>query len=215
MSADLLTVAHPRNTALLIIDMNNDFVHPDGQAARTGGRDLTASRSVIPTIVGLAADARAAGVAVIHCQHTTLPGGVGTSSAWAQARAWATYSAPEICLKDTWGHAIIDALAPQPGDIVVHKYRYGAFTGTQLELILHSLGRDTAVCCGISTNVCVEDTARQAFANDMHVVLPEDACASWDMRLHAASLETARQRYATVTTSAVLRTAWAQQTSTT
>lgn len=208
----LSELADPARTALLIVDMSNDFVHPDGKAARVGRRDLTASRAVIGTIADLAARARAAGVPVIHCQHTTLPGGASASGPWREARRRATYSAPDICLAGTWGHDIIDDLAPQPADTIVRKYRYGGFTATHLELVLRSLNRDTVICCGISTNVCVETTAREAFARDFYVVLPADACASWDMRLHEAALETARHRYATVTTCADLRQVWAPAT---
>lgn len=200
--------ADPRRAALIVIDMSNDFIHPDGQAARLGHRDLTASRAVVDNIAALAAHARTADVPVIHVQHTTLPGGASASGPWLEARRGATYSAPEICLAGTWGHEIIAELTPQPADTIVRKYRYGGFTGTHLELVLHSLRRDTVICCGISTNVCVETTAREAFSRDFYVVLPSDACASWDMNLHTATLETARQRYATVTTCDDLRQVW-------
>ena len=77
---------------------------------------------------------------------------------------------------------------------MVLKFRYGGFAGTSLDFVLCSLGRQTAICAGVSTNACVEAAAREAFSLDYYVVIPEDACASWGMSLHDATLATARQR---------------------
>jgi ureidoacrylate peracid hydrolase len=198
----------PEHTAVLIIDMSNDFVHPQGKAATIGRRDVTAALGVIPVMQRLAAAARAAGVLVVHCQHTTLPNGASDSGPWLDARSRSTYSAPDIGLDGSWGQQNVDELHPEPTDAIVRKFRYGAFAGTDLELILRSTGRQTVVCCGVSTNVCVETTAREAFAREFYVVIPEDACASWDMSLHQAALQTARHRYATVTDTAALEALW-------
>jgi ureidoacrylate peracid hydrolase len=198
----------PATTALLLIDFTNDFVHPEGQAAVIGGRDLGPARSVLPAAAALLAAARAAGATVVHCQHTTLRDGASDSPVWRDARSRAGYSAPQICLDGTWGQEIVAELAPAPGDHVVQKYRYGAFTGTRLELLLRSLGITTVVCAGVSTNVCVDTTAREAFAREFSVVLAADACASWDMTLHDATLRTAAQRFAVVADTAAIREAW-------
>lgn len=206
-----LEMFEPSRTALLIVDMSNDFVHPEGKTARVGGRDVSAGQAVIPRIRELADAARRVGVLVIHCQHTTLPGGAGDSGPWRSARARATYSVPDICLDGSWGQDILEELTPAEGDLVVKKFRYGAFTGTNLELVLRSTGRESVVCCGVSTNVCVETTAREAFSREFYVCLPEDACASWDMRLHAATLDSARHRYAAVTTGSDLLARWAAE----
>lgn len=92
--------------------------------------------------------------------------------------------------------------------MVVQKYRYSAFAGTNLDLLLRSAGVCTVICAGVSTNVCVEATAREAFSADYYVVLPEDACGSWSVPLHEAALETARHRYATVCTTDELAAIW-------
>jgi ureidoacrylate peracid hydrolase len=206
---DLAERVAPGRTALLLIDFSNDFVHPQGQAATIGGRDVRPARGVLPVAAALLDGARAAGVTVVHCQHTTLRGGASDSPVWRDARSRAGYSAPRICLDGTWGQAIVDELAPVPGDHVVQKYRYGAFTGTRLELLLRSLGIGTVVAAGVSTNVCVDTTAREAFAREFAVVLASDACASWDMTLHDATLRTAGQRFAVIATAAAVREAWA------
>jgi len=213
----LEAIADPAHTALAIVDMCNDFVHPDGKTAQRAGREVEHALAVIPRMQELLAAARAAGVLVVHCQHTTLPDGRSASGPWLEARSRATWSVPDIGVEGTWGQQILDELAPVASDVIVKKHRYGGFQGTNLDLVLRSTGRRTLVCCGVSTNVCVETTAREAFARDYYVVIPGDACASWDMALHEASLATARHRYATVCATDELTGLWspAQATSTT
>ena len=199
---------HPRHTALLLIDMCNDFLDPRGKTATRGGRSLEHARRVIPTMRTLVDAARQAGVLVVHAQHTTLPGNLSDSGPWLDARSRATYSVTDLCVKGSWGQQIIDELAPAATDVLVEKYRYSAFAGTNLDLLLRSNGIKTVICAGVSTNVCVEATAREAFSADYYIVIPEDACGSWSPELHNATLETARHRYAVVCESGELMTTW-------
>lgn len=210
----LAAMAEPRHTALAIVDMCNDFVHPDGKTAQRAGRPVEHALAVIPRMQELLAAARAAGVLVVHCQHTTLPDGRSASGPWLEARSRATYSVPDIGVDGTWGQQILDELAPIPSDVVIKKFRYGGFTGTNLDLVLRSSGCRTVVCCGVSTNVCVETTAREAFSRDYYVVIPGDACASWDMTLHEATLASAQHRYATVCATADLAGLWSPASTT-
>lgn len=198
----------PAHTALVIIDMVNDFAHPDGLAVRQGGRDLSHIDAAIPQMHELLVAARAAGVRVVHVQHTTLAGHASDSGPWLDARSRATYSGRDICLDGTWGHQVIDALHPIDGETCVAKHRYSAFAGTGLDLILRSAQVATVITCGSSTNVCVESTARAAFDHDYYVVWPRDASGSWSPRLHEATLESAAQRYATVCTTAEVIEVW-------
>ncbi|GAA4303509.1 cysteine hydrolase family protein [Actinomadura luteofluorescens] len=207
-TATLADRLRPDRTALILIDLSNDFVHPRGKTATVGARDVSHAQRILLVAAELAEAARDAGVAVIHSQHTTLPGGASDSPVWRDARSRAAYSAPDICLDGSWGQEIAEEVAPRPGDQVVKKYRYGGFTGTNLELILRSLGRDSVVCCGVSTNVCVDTTAREAFARDFYVTIAADACASWDMGLHAAALRTAESRFAVVAATGDVLGAW-------
>jgi nicotinamidase-related amidase len=200
----------PGRTALLLIDMVNDFVHPEGKAAVRGGRPLDHIHSIIPAMQRLREAARAAGALVVHVQHTTLRNGGSDSPVWLEARRRSKYSAVDVCVEGTWGHHVIDELRPADDEQVVRKYRYGGFIGTSLELVLRSRGIETVVCTGSSTNVCVEATAREAFSHEFYVVLPRDACASWDRSLHEASLETAQARYATVVDSDAILAAWSR-----
>lgn len=194
--------------ALVVIDMCNDFLHPQGKTAQRAGRPIEAARTVVPVIAQLIAAARAGGVPVFHAQHTTLPRGLSDSGPWADARSRAAYSVPDICLAGTWGQRIVDELAPASGEPVVRKYRYSAFAGTELDLLLRTARRETVVCCGVSTNSCVEATAREAFSHEYYVVIPRDGCASWERSLHEATLATAAARYAEVVSAAEVVTAW-------
>jgi nicotinamidase-related amidase len=198
----------PERTALLIIDMLNDFVHSDGKAAVRGDRPMEFVQSIVPDIRRLLLAARRAGVLPVHIQHSTLPEGLSDSGPWLEARMRATYSAMDVCLQGTWGQQSIDELAPELDEPVVEKHRYGGFAGTNLDLILRSADVSTVVCCGASTNVCVDATAREAFDSDYYVVIPADACGSWDRSLHDASLRTAAHRYATITTIDEVVDAW-------
>jgi nicotinamidase-related amidase len=199
----------PEHTALLLIDMTNDFLHPEGKTATRANRPLDDARSVIPVQRHLLDGARRAGALVVHVQHTTLPDHASDSGPWLDARSRATYSVEDICLDGTWGQRVIDELRPVQTDAIVKKHRYSAFAGTNLDMILRSAQRRTVVCCGVSTNVCVESTARDAFSLDYYVVLPADACASWERSLHDASLASAGHRYATIVSADEILALWA------
>lgn len=205
----LAAKAAPRHTALILIDMCNDFLHSEGKTAVRAGRDLSHGRRVIPDMRRLLEGARAAGVLVVHVQHTTLRDGRSDSGPWLEARRRATFSVIDLCVEGTWGQQIIDELTPEPTDVVIQKYRYSSFAGTNLELVLRSAEIRTVVCAGVSTNVCVEATAREAFSAEFYVVLPRDACGSWSPELHDATLETAQHRYAQVCTVDDLVSLWA------
>lgn len=202
----------PRWTALLLIDLLNDFLDPEGKTAATAGRPIEVARSVIPAQQALLGAARRAGLLVVHLAQTTLRSRAASSGPWLDARSRATYSVEDLCLEGTWGAEVIRELAPADDDLVIPKYRYSGFAGTNLDLVLRSRGIRTVVCAGVSTNVCVEATAREAFSHDYYVVLPEDACASWDDDLHHATLRTAGHRYAAVTTVDELAATWRDHT---
>lgn len=208
MLSSLEEKIHPAHTALLLIDMVNDFIDVRGKTASRANRPLDHARAVIPSMQGLLAGARRAGVMVVHVQHTTLLDHASDSGPWLDARTRATYSVEDICLDGSWGQQIIDELAPLAGESIVQKYRYSGFAGTNLDLILRSSARKTVVCAGVSTNVCVEATAREAFSLDYYTVLAGDACASWDSSLHDAALASAGHRYATVCTAEKAAQVW-------
>lgn len=188
----------PDRAALVLVDMVNDFVHPEGKAAVRANRSLDAISPIIPRMQALLESARSAGCGVFHVQHTTLPDHASDSGPWLDARSRATYSVEDICMEGTWGQRFLEELTPAATEPVVKKHRYSGFAGTNLEMLLRGARRETVVVCGASTNVCVESTARDAFSRDFYVVWPEDASGSWSADLHRSALESAGHRYATV-----------------
>ena len=106
------------------------------------------------------------------------------------------------------GAEFVAPLAPQPGEPVIRKHRYSAFKGTNLDTVLRARGIRSVVPTGVSTNVCVESTLRDAFETGHYTALPRDACASWDADLHEATLKTANARFGLVCDSADLIDAW-------
>ena len=92
---------------------------------------------------------------------------------------------------------------------MIRKHRYSAFKGTDLDMMLRAHGIQTVVPTGVSTNVCVESTLRDAFEYDYYVCIPKDGVASWNMDLHAATLKTVDARFGLVTTCAEVMEVWA------
>ena len=207
MIANLLDRIDPAHTAILFIDMQKDLVY-DGFLCDQAGRDLAATRSVIPTMARLLAAARSSGALVCHVGFWTLPEHASDSGPWLAQRRRSTYSSDVLCIADTEGAEFIDELAPVPGELVIHKHRYSAFKGTDLDMTLRSRGIKTVITTGVSTNVCVESTLRDAFETGYYVCIPSDATASWDMSLHESTLQTVNHRFGLVTTTDESESLW-------
>ena len=207
MIASLRDRIDPAHTAILLIDMQKDLVY-DGFLCDQAGRDLTATRSVIPTMKRLLEAARSSGTLVCHVGFWTLPEHGSDSGPWLAQRRRSTYSSDVLCIADTEGAEFIDELAPAPGELIIHKHRYSAFKETDLDMILRARGIKTVITTGVSTNVCVESTLRDAFETGYYVCIPSDATASWDMSLHAATLQTVTHRFGLVTTTDEIESLW-------
>lgn len=198
----------PSHTAILLIDMQKDLVY-DGYLCDQAGRDLAATRSVIPTMKRLLRSARASGALVCHVGFWTLPSHHSDSGPWLAQRRRSTYSSDVLCIADTDGANFIDELAPIDRELIIHKHRYSAFKGTDLDMTLRARGIKTVITSGVSTNVCVESTLRDAFETGYYVCIPSDATASWDMSLHESTLQTVTHRFGLVTTTEEIETVWA------
>jgi len=188
----------PAHTALVIIDMQKDFC-VDGFATSKAGRPLDAAKALIPRLVKLLEAARATGIRVFHVGFETYPEHMSDSGVWLTQRRRATYASDKIALSGSEGMEFIDELKPEPDEFRVMKHRYSAFKGTDFDMLLRAHEIRTVVPTGVSTNVCVESTLRDAFEHTYYVCVPEDGCASWDMELHAATLKTANARFGLVT----------------
>lgn len=181
------------HTALVIVDMQRDFCE-EGYGAHKAGRDLSAAKDIVGSILRLLTAAREVGAAVAHAAFSTLPERGSDSGPWLAQRRRATASSETLCIEGSRGAEFIDALAPRAGEWVVRKHRYSAFSGTRLDLLLRSKEVKSLVICGVSTNACVESTARAAADLDYYVCVPPDATASWDRTLYDAALANVNHR---------------------
>jgi biuret amidohydrolase len=160
----------PGRTALLNIDMQNCFVEGSPIAAPDG-------RLVLERINRLAKACRDAGILVIHASVVLRPDGSNTGV----LAEFSPLVGEGILNKGTQSAALHSGLEIDPRDILIDKPRFGAFYGTDLELILRTRGIDTLIISGVATNVCCETTAREAAVRDFHVFFLSDGTATADM----------------------------------
>ena len=183
----------PAHTAVLVIDMQNDFAHVDGATGKCG-QDVARVRAIIPAIRRLVDGARAHGASVVYIQNTTLADGSSDSPAWLWFKTQYGKD-PAYCMPGTWGHAVVDELPILPGEPQVQKYRSSGFTHTNLDHVLRNRGIRTVICCGCTTDGCVESTVRDASFHDYYTLIASDAVASFTPANHDASLLVMRSRY--------------------
>ncbi|WP_270938449.1 cysteine hydrolase family protein [Falsiroseomonas oryzae] len=178
--------------ALLVIDMQRDFLEPGGFGAALGNDVSRLARVVAPCRALLDA-ARAAGLAVIHTREGHRP---DLSDA---PRAKVERSPPglrigdpgpmgRILIRGEPGHEIVPDLAPLPGEPVIDKPGKGAFYQTDLELMLRNRGVETLLVAGVTTEVCVHTTVREANDRGLRCIVVGDCCGSYFPEFHAAAL---------------------------
>jgi len=185
----------PARTALLVIDMQRDFLDPGGYAA-WAGLDISRLREPITSIRALLAAARHERVNVVHTREGHLPDLSDCPPAKLERSRAA--GAPigsqgplgRLLLRGEYGHDFIDELQPWPGELVVDKPGYSAFERTELQEWLEERGIDTLILTGVTTEVCVSSTLRTAVDRGYRCITVRDACASSYADLHAAMLST-------------------------
>jgi ureidoacrylate peracid hydrolase len=191
----------PNRCVLLVVDVQNDYCDDAGAFGRAG-RDMRAIQAAVERILDVVATARRAGVPIIwvRTEHDQ----------WTDSAAWLgrdVRSAGAICPTGTWGAAFY-RVAPAPEDRVIIKHRYSAFVGTSLPVVLRALGRPLIAIAGVTTNVCVESTARDAFMQDWQVVLLEDCAAALTKAEHEAAVHNVRTYFGRVADAAAVERAW-------
>jgi biuret amidohydrolase len=182
----------PARCALIIIDMQRDFLEPGGFGAALGN-DVTQLHRAIAPCAALLTAARAAGLLVIHTREghrpdltdcppaklTRSPPGLRIGDAGPMGR---------ILVRGEAGHDIIPELAPTAGEVVLDKPGKGAFWATDLENILRNRGIEALLVAGVTTEVCVSTTVREGNDRGFRCAVISDACASYFPEFHAAAL---------------------------
>ncbi len=175
----------PKRTALLTIDLQNDFLHPEGAYGRAG--QVSNAISALPARIRPLADAlRAKGGIYISAQFTLVPGPGGEPLIAPHLKKLRPFLGKGDFAPGAFGHSLVDELAP--ADYTIEKVTYSAFYQTRLEYILRALNIDTLIVGGIVTNGGVASTVRDAHLRNLHSVLLADGCAAFKQEVHDATL---------------------------
>lgn len=177
----------PKRTALLIIDIQEDFASPEGKLGKIG-LDFSAVPAAIDASNRLATAARKAGVPVYFVGLSTSP--ETDSATWKLRMTRQGQGSDEgmaVCRAGESGSAFYGVL-PEDGDQIVYKTKYSGFYGTDLHTRLRQADVDTLVVCGLTTECCVDCTVRDAFHLDYNVFLATDACAAYGAEIHEAAV---------------------------
>jgi ureidoacrylate peracid hydrolase len=195
-------VAPPR-AALLVIDVQNDFVAEGGFFSSIGA-DVRAIQRAVPPLLRLIERAREAGVLVVFVQAIYDPEYL--SAPMRERNRRRKVEMPR-CLTGSWG-ADFYAVRPAPDEPVVIKHRYSAFARTRLDELLRARGIESLLLTGVSTDTCVEATGRDAYFIDYYVTLVRDCCGAASERDHLGVLERFDRDYGAVVSSDEMIAAW-------
>jgi ureidoacrylate peracid hydrolase len=203
--------AAPRHTALVVIDMQNDFIAKEGLIAREG-RDVSQAVAMAEELPKLLRSAREAGVFVVFVRNVyTTDNNFYLSDVWleqAARRRQGGYTRIPVCEENSWSGDFYGEVRPLPGEPIVTKHRYSAFYNSDLDTILRANGIRTVVLTGVVTNVCVETTAREAFVRDYYVAVVKDGTAAYSQADHEMTLLNIDRFFGEVTSIAELQSIW-------
>jgi nicotinamidase-related amidase len=193
-------------SALIIVDMQNDFVHADGGFAHRA-RENPEAKIDLPFLMGtiqptarLAEAFRNAGRPVIYIAHVLKPDYSDAQFPYWRATRGSLTGNRTFITEGTWGAQIIEALKPKDGEPVVVKKGFGGFSNTPLDTILRNHGITTCVVCGVTTCVCVSTTIRGGVEHNYRMILASDAAAEVHREAHEAELKTMQRVFAEVKT---------------
>ena len=190
----------PRHTALLVVDMQNDFCAEGGYLHRTRGSDMSASKPIADNINRLVDLARETGMTIVWIvaiyAHKYLS---DSHVAKVLPNLKKGDNGLVLCAEGTWGADFYE-MEPKEGEIIIEKHLYSAFHSTRLDDYLRGQGVKTLVVTGVATNICVDSTIRDGFFNGYYIFVPKECVGATDIELHAATLKTVNNNMGTVTT---------------
>lgn len=181
------------STALVVIDMQRDFLEPGG-FGETLGNDVSLLAPTIPVVERVLEVARAAGMLIIHTREGHRPDLSDCPPSKLQ-RGNPTLAIGDpgprgrILVRGEEGHDIVDALAPQPGEVLIDKPGKGAFYATDLQAVLSGARITHLLVCGVTTEVCVHTTVREANDRGYECLVIGDGCGSYFPDFHATALQ--------------------------
>jgi ureidoacrylate peracid hydrolase len=194
----------PAHTALIVVDMQNDFCAEGGYVQMTKGSDMSGSGPLAKKIMGVVEQARASGTTVVWVQANYEP-------RYLSGQALLKRNVKGInsvcCAGGSWGWDFFE-VKPQDGEIIIEKHSFSGFFGTELDRLLRFRGIKTLVFTGVATNVCVESTLRDGFFLGYYIVLLEDCCDSSTRKLHDATIDNVRAHFGDVRNAAEVMNIW-------
>jgi nicotinamidase-related amidase len=187
-----------KNTAVIVVDMQNIWLHP------RGARYLPMSEDIVPRIQELLRFCRSNHVPVVYL-HTTKRKDLADVGIFADIKPQTHDANDEWSnFEGTPGAEFYEPVKPAEGDLLVKKFRYSGFYGTQLENLLRALGRDTIAISGVATNVCCDSTARDGAMRDFKVLFLSDCNASFTQEEQEATLNNFDKHFGVVMDSKTL-----------
>jgi nicotinamidase-related amidase len=195
-------------SALIIVDMQNDFLHPDGGFAHIAREhpeadiDMPFLRGTIPQVSRLADAFRSAGRPVVYVAHVVKPDYSDAAFPYWRIGVGPSSGNRTFIVEGTWGAQIVDELKPRDGEHLVVKKGFGGFApSTPLDTILRNLNVNTCVVTGVTTCVCVSTTVRGGVEHNYRMILASDAVAEVSREAHDAELRTMDRLFADVRSS--------------
>ena len=200
----------PKHAALLVVDVQNDFLAEGGMMHREGF-DLSMVQDMMPRLAQLIEQAREADVPVIFIRNI-----YNTDSNWYLSDVWleqagrarqGSYIIHSVCGPDSWEGDFYQ-IRPTDKDVVVTKHRFSAFQDTDLDLILRSRKIRTLIMTGTATNVCVESTARDGFFRDYYIAFTSDCAGTYSKEDQEATLNNISRFFGEVVTADEVSACW-------
>jgi ureidoacrylate peracid hydrolase len=185
-------------TVVLTIDMQNEFLHEEGGFAKRG-QDPKPLQKIVPTLVNFLEKVRS--ISSVKIIHTIM-----TEDEWTTPKCWRDDPNP-VLVKGTWGTEFY-GIKPLASELILPKFWYGAFSGSNLNSILQNLDIKTLIISGVLTNVCVDTTAREAFQNNYNVIVLSDCTAAYTSEEHFAALQNICKYFGYVVTSKDVLSVW-------
>lgn len=233
LERDFASRLSPENAALLLIDFQNDFCAPDGATGRTGA-PMRMIDAAVRRSRELLRSARENGFFIVHVraeygkpwrspsspyrfpvEGRREPAVWTASASDMSTNRWFDEDETEVCRTGTWGAEFVEGLGPEPGEAVITKHRFGAFTSTGLDQLLRARRLSSLIVAGVTTNCCVETTAREAVMREFSLIVVEDCVGVKDhlADLHRATLEALGTYFGLVRPASDIISEWARPSS--
>ena len=201
MNEETAQILDRAKTAMIVVDMQNAFLSDEGSMTK-GGMDITELKKTVAPVMRLVDACHQADVPVIFTRYVLR---ADYKDAGLRSERRPEFKKINSLVAGTWDVELDPRMDVQPRDYILDKTRYSSFYNTSLEVILRGLRVDTVVdtliVCGVTTEICVESTIRDAYFRDYKICVPEDAVAAMDVERHQGTLKTIQYGFGRVSSS--------------